>query len=99
MSRKNKPDANGQTDLLGAPIAPKEKAATRPYQTNPVVQEVPVACPRCRGTESKVTKTTPFPRRPLRIAARTYPGLIVRRRTCAACACRFVSNAPLGEPA
>jgi len=76
---------------------PKPK---RDYQPNPVVKEIPAICRRCGGTESNVTKTTKFPRRPLDINGKRYPGRIVRRRTCKACGLHFLSNAPLAaDPA
>ena len=69
----------------------------RPYTTNPVVTEAPATCPRCHSTKSKVTKSTPFPNRPIRIGDRTFRGSVLRRRTCAKCGRRYVSRAPLEE--
>ena len=71
------------------------KSDKRPYAPNPVVTEVPAICRRCGSTESRVTKTTQFYNRPLRVGGVTYPGRIVRRRTCAKCGLNFISNAPI----
>ena len=99
MGEKKK---QSQTQDLLPPEAPADVAQPpsgvddkRQYTPNPVVTEIPIACPRCKSTKSKVTKTTSFPHRPLQIAGKTYPGRIVRRRICRMCARHFVSNAPL----
>ncbi|MBA7709435.1 hypothetical protein ES703_118353 [subsurface metagenome] len=73
---------------------PKRK---RPYEANPTVVEVPVACPRCGGINRTVTKTHRFPHRPLRIGDKTWPGRTIRRCRCTDCGRAFNVSSPLPE--
>lgn len=91
-SAKPAPDAATTPPPDAPPV--DETKGKRDYTPNPVVTEIPVSCPRCKSTNSRITKTTTFPHRPLEIAGKTYPGRICRRRTCLKCGRRYVSNAP-----
>ena len=95
-SAKPAPDAATTPPPDAPPV--DETKGKRDYTPNPVVTEIPVSCPRCKSTNSRITKTTPFRHRPIEIAGKTYPGRIVRRRICLKCGRRYVSNAPIEAP-
>jgi len=106
--RARKPQTPPAGDLLppdpddpraGAADPGPEPAEKRAYQSNPVVPEIPALCPRCGSAESEVSHTYRFPARPLQIGDARYPGRVCRRRRCLACDRRYISNAPLGDPA
>lgn len=67
----------------------------KPYEKNPVVAEVPAACPRCGSFKREVLRTDTRPLGSMVIDGAVHTGIVLRRCTCLDCGRRYVTKSPI----
>ena len=92
---------------VGAPpevAAPRARAEVQPPDDPPAraplptVQEVPAACPRCKGMDRKVYRTTPFHDRQMRLPnGLMHRGIRIQNCECRKCRRRFNVITPMAD--
>lgn len=70
-------------------------AKRKTQERNPVVAEVPAACPRCGSFKREVLRSDTRPLGTMMIDGAVHTGIVLRRCTCLDCGRRYITKSPV----